>query len=64
MDNKYIHKLINNGSYMLALRKRIKFINKNGLQGTNAGMASALFTFQEQDLEYFKNFNGVLLTKK
>lgn len=61
MGSKGIQKLLESGAYVYCLRKRIKFIDKNGKQDTNAGTDSCLVFFDENYAAKAKKLDGILI---
>lgn len=61
MGNKDIQKLIKNGAYFLMLRKRIKFISREGIVGNSAGADSCLVSWNKEELESV-NLEGVIIS--
>lgn len=62
MDSKGIQRLLKEGAFIYALRKRVKFINKNGKQSSNAGTGSCLVFFDRKFIAKCKEFDGVLIS--
>lgn len=62
MDTEWMQKYIRNGGKIFFLRKRIKFINRNGETLTNAGTGSCLLIAGEIALSRIKitSLNGVM----
>lgn len=61
MGSEGVQKLAKNGAFIYCLRKRVAFIQKDGLKATNAGTDSILVFFDESEIERVKTFDGVLL---
>lgn len=57
MDNRDVQKLISSGSFFYFLRKRVKFIDKNGRVSSNAGTGSCLVFYDEK---YIRRAKGLL----
>lgn len=60
MGSRDVQKLIENGAYFFLLRKRVYFINKEGVRGTNAGTDSML-VFWKYDEIYNIDLAGALV---
>ena len=60
MGNKDIHKLIESGAYFYFLRKRVKFISKDGKSDTNSGTDSCLVFYDDKYINKVKQFKGAL----
>lgn len=61
MGSDGIQNLIKENAYVFCLRKRIKFIHKEGHKKTNAGTDSCLVFWHKEELEYLKKLDGVLI---
>lgn len=63
MGSQGVQDLLNNGAYCFLLRKRISFVDLSGTKRANAGVDSALFFF---DIDEIKNIRheGVLIKKE
>lgn len=61
MGSEGIQKLLKAGAYMYCLRRRVYFVQKEGLKATNAGTDSVLVFFDRKYIERCKAFEGVLI---
>ena len=62
MGNKSVQKLIQHGAYFLMLRKRIKFISRDGVQRHPAGADSCIISWNREELEAI-NLDGVIISE-
>jgi hypothetical protein len=60
MGSQSVQDLIKAGAYFYFLRRRVKFINKNGQMDSNAGTDSCLVFFEEKWIEKVSKLEGVL----
>ena len=63
MGSQGIQDLINSGAFIYCLRKRVKFISKEGKAGNNAGADSCLVFFDEKWIQKVNKIDGVLIKK-
>ena len=62
MGNKDVQSLVKEGAYFLMLRKRIKFISREGIQGDSAGADSCLVSWNKEELENI-DLEGIIVGK-
>lgn len=58
-----LQRLIKEGCYLYLFRKRVHFIQKDGLKKTNAGTDSCLVFWHESEKKYLNDIEGVLIQK-
>lgn len=63
MGSEPVQKLIKSGAMMFCLRRRVYFIQKDGLKATNAGTDSMLVFFDEKYIEKCMAMDGVFVKK-
>ena len=63
MGSEGVQKLIRAGAIIYCLRKRVHFIQKDGLKATNAGTDSVLVFFDHKYIEKCKELEGVFISK-
>lgn len=61
MGSEGVQRLIKSGAYVYCLRKRVLFIQKNGLKVTNAGTDSILVFYDKKYLEKCLSMEGVMV---
>lgn len=62
MGSEGVQKLIKNGAYVFCLRKRITFIQKQGIKKTNAGTDSCLVFWNKDEIRFLSEIDGILIT--
>lgn len=63
MGSPGVQDLLNAGAYCFLLRKRISFVDLTGTKRANAGVDSALFFFDKQEINNIKH-EGILIRKE
>lgn len=61
MGSVYIQELLKSGAFIYCLRKRIHFLEKNGIKKTNAGTDSCFVFYNYEEYQYCKSFEGILI---
>jgi hypothetical protein len=64
MGSEGIQRLIKDGAIFFFLRKRVKFISKQNIQNTNAGVDSCLVFYDKKYITKVNFFDGVLFEQR